>query len=147
MSLAVGSLWLIEENPAQEVAQVKEQEHLYAELRRTFTGRYARLADLSAANRFGLGVDPALWGPLAEYAAKRGVAAFPKFDAWLAEADALARRHRFFHWELEFPEVFFDRHGQPLGDRAGFDAVIGNPPYVRQELLKSSKLFFEATFA
>ncbi len=81
-----------------------------------FTERYARLADLSAANRFGLGVDAALWGPLAEYAAKRGVAAFPKFDAWLAEAAALARQHRFFHWELEFPEVFFDRHGQPLGE-------------------------------
>ena len=109
MSLAVGSLWLIEDNPAQEVAQVKEQEHLYAELRRTFTERYARLADLSAANRFGLGVDVALWGPLAEYAAKRGLAAFPKFDAWLAEAAALAQQQRFFHWDLEFPEVFVDR--------------------------------------
>ncbi len=147
MSGAVGSLWLIEGNPALDVAQVKEQEQLYAGLRRDFTERYARLADLSAANRFGLGVDAALWGPLAEYAAKRGLAAFPKFDAWLAEADALARRHRFFHWELEFPEVFFDRHGQPLGEHAGFDAVIGNPPYVRQELLKPSKPFFESTFA
>ena len=147
MSLAVGSLWLIEANPAEEVAQVKEQEHLYAELRRSFTEHYARLADLATANRFGLGVDAALWGPLAEYAAKRGLAAFPKFDAWLAQAADLARRHRFFHWELEFPEVFFDRHGGPLGDRAGFDAVIGNPPYVRQELLKPSKPFFESTFA
>ena len=119
MSLAVGSLWLIEDNPAQEVAQVKEQEQLYAGLRRTFTERYARLADLSAANRFGLGVDAALWGPLAEYATKRGLAAFPKFDAWLAEAAALAQQHRFFHWELEFPEVFFDRHGQPLGEPRG----------------------------
>ena len=146
MSLAVGSLWLIEDNPAQEVAQVKEQEHLYAELRRDFTERYARLADLSAANRFGLGVDAALWGPLAEYAAKRGLAAFPKFDAWLAEAAALAAQHRFFHWELEFPEVFFDRHGQPLGERAGFDAVIGNPPYVRQEALAPLKPFFAADY-
>lgn len=40
----------------------------------------------------------------------------------------------FFHWEIEFPEVFFDAGGQPRSD-AGFDAVIGNPPYVRiQEL-------------
>jgi type I restriction-modification system DNA methylase subunit len=40
----------------------------------------------------------------------------------------------FFHWEIEFPEVFFDTNGQPRLD-AGFDAVIGNPPYVRiQEL-------------
>ncbi|MCA9995158.1 MAG: Eco57I restriction-modification methylase domain-containing protein, partial [Anaerolineales bacterium] len=36
----------------------------------------------------------------------------------------------YFHWELAFPEIFFDEYGRSLGDRAGFDAVIGNPPYV-----------------
>ena len=35
---------------------------------------------------------------------------------------ALAREHSFFHWELEFPEVFARR-------KAGFDAVVGNPPW------------------
>ncbi len=40
----------------------------------------------------------------------------------------------FFHWELEFPEVFFGtrpgavQHIERL-DGSGFDAVIGNPPY------------------
>ncbi|MBI4324462.1 MAG: N-6 DNA methylase [Chloroflexi bacterium] len=34
----------------------------------------------------------------------------------------------FFHWELEFPEVFFDDDGKPKGN-PGFDAVIGNPPW------------------
>ena len=34
---------------------------------------------------------------------------------------------RFFHWELEFPEVFFDEHGARAD--AGFDAVLGNPPW------------------
>ena len=33
-----------------------------------------------------------------------------------------------FHWELEFPEVFFDTTGQRR-PRAGFDAVLGNPPW------------------
>src|ERR671916_429181 len=37
---------------------------------------------------------------------------------------------RFFHWELEFPEVFFGRDGRGLGEAAGFDAVVGNPPYI-----------------
>ncbi|MEI7900988.1 MAG: TaqI-like C-terminal specificity domain-containing protein, partial [bacterium] len=36
----------------------------------------------------------------------------------------------FFHWELEFPEVFFNGDGS-LRENPGFDAVIGNPPYVR----------------
>ena len=33
-----------------------------------------------------------------------------------------------FHWEIEFSEVFFDEAGVRRGD-AGFDAIIGNPPW------------------
>ncbi len=45
-------------------------------------------------------------------------------------AEMIAAEYRFLHWELTFPEVFFDLHGQPLPEGAwGFDAVIGNPPY------------------
>jgi len=43
-------------------------------------------------------------------------------------ATALARRHGAVHWELAFPEVFLDEAGRPLAD-AGFDAVVGNPPW------------------
>ena len=43
-------------------------------------------------------------------------------------AAAVAGSHRLFHWELEFPEVFFGRDGRRRPD-AGFDAVIGNPPW------------------
>jgi hypothetical protein len=34
-----------------------------------------------------------------------------------------------FHWRLEFPDVFYDEDGQLL-PTAGFDAVLGNPPYI-----------------
>jgi len=38
------------------------------------------------------------------------------------------------HWQIEYPERFLDSRGEPLPD-GGFDAVIGNPPYLRiQEL-------------
>jgi type I restriction-modification system DNA methylase subunit len=47
----------------------------------------------------------------------------------IEDAQKIAKEKHFFHWELEFPEVFFDRFGRPLKDRAGFDAVVGNPPY------------------
>ena len=40
----------------------------------------------------------------------------------LAVAMRVAQAHRFFHWELEFPDVF-DAAG------AGFDACLGNPPW------------------
>jgi len=47
----------------------------------------------------------------------------------VGRAQGAARERRFFHWELAFPEVFYDRNGQPLREGAGFDAVVGNPPY------------------
>jgi hypothetical protein len=40
----------------------------------------------------------------------------------------VASSRNFFHWLIEFPEVFFDDRGRALAD-AGFDAVIGNPPW------------------
>lgn len=39
----------------------------------------------------------------------------------------------FFHWELEFPECFFVAAGLKREAERGFDAVIGNPPYVDSE--------------
>jgi hypothetical protein len=54
-----------------------------------------------------------------------------------------AQAKRFFHWELEFPEVFYGpRPGTTRTierlEAAGFDAVIGNPPYVRVQELRQS---------
>ncbi|HUQ87502.1 MAG TPA: Eco57I restriction-modification methylase domain-containing protein, partial [Vicinamibacterales bacterium] len=46
----------------------------------------------------------------------------------LKRAREIAASHSAFHWELAFPEVFFDANGQPASN-AGFDAVIGNPPW------------------
>jgi Eco57I restriction-modification methylase/N-6 DNA Methylase len=41
---------------------------------------------------------------------------------------------RFFHWELEFPEVFLGADGRLRLD-GGFDAVVSNPPYIRIQAL------------
>ncbi len=51
----------------------------------------------------------------------------------LAMVDHLAEKHRFFHWELAFPDVF-------TTPRAGFDAVVGNPPWETQK--PNSQEFF-----
>lgn len=44
------------------------------------------------------------------------------------EAEAIARDRSFFHWPLEFPDVFYGEDGRGV-DVPGFDAVIGNPPW------------------
>ena len=46
----------------------------------------------------------------------------------MTESASSAATHRFFHWPLEFPELFHDEQGRPL-DAPGFDAVLGNPPW------------------
>lgn len=42
-----------------------------------------------------------------------------------------------FDWQAAFPEVF---------EQGGFDVVVGNPPYVRQELLTPYKPWMEANY-
>jgi len=42
-----------------------------------------------------------------------------------------------FDWEKEFPEIM---------KQGGFDAVIGNPPYVRQEGLGDAKAYFQSHY-
>jgi hypothetical protein len=54
-------------------------------------------------------------------------------DRLVVDARLRASQQRFFHWEISFPNVWSGLlSSEPKG---GFDAVIGNPPYIRQELL------------
>ncbi|HJT32561.1 MAG TPA: TaqI-like C-terminal specificity domain-containing protein [Pirellulales bacterium] len=47
-----------------------------------------------------------------------------------------------FDWRAEFPEVFGGK-----GKEGGFDAVIGNPPYVRMEEFKELKDYFRERYS
>ncbi len=61
------------------------------------------------------------------------------------QAFELAAKERFLHWQVAFPGVWDD--WESLAPRGGFDAVIGNPPYVRQELLSRAKPYLRETYA
>ena len=43
----------------------------------------------------------------------------------LAIAHEVAQQQKFFHWELEFADIF--------AERGGFDLFVGNPPWVKTE--------------
>ncbi|WP_120854782.1 class I SAM-dependent DNA methyltransferase [Helicobacter pylori] len=57
--------------------------------------------------------------------------------------DALSGREyqNAFEWRFEFPEVLNDE-----GDFLGFDCIIGNPPYIRQEEIKKEKPSLEKQY-
>lgn len=57
-------------------------------------------------------------------------------------AERIARERRFFHWELEFPDVFAAKAAGDAHNPAapGFDAVLGNPPW--DTLQPNSKEWF-----
>jgi hypothetical protein len=59
-------------------------------------------------------------GPLAHHLGGR-----PVDPRLIAQAWALSVRQNFFHWPLEFPEVFAD---------GGFDVILSNPPWERVKL-------------
>ncbi len=61
-----------------------------------------------------------LWGKADDPASLK---AYVEARPWWEQFENVCTRERFFHWELEFPEVFLDER------RRGFDAVLGNPPW------------------
>jgi hypothetical protein len=119
--------------PNDTPEQVRTKERTLATLthRDSALSKWKRVADLWCARWFArdLHAPARLFATLSD-AILTGCGTLPKAqaDRFLEFAAAAAREHRFFHWELEFPEVFFDADGRRRSD-AGFDAVVGNPPW------------------
>ncbi|GAA7262743.1 class I SAM-dependent DNA methyltransferase [Helicobacter pylori] len=51
------------------------------------------------------------------------------------------KKSKTLEWRFEFPEVLDDE-----GDFLGFDCIIGNPPYIRQEHIKDIKPLLEKQY-
>jgi hypothetical protein len=54
-----------------------------------------------------------------------------QYSRLIGEAEKLNEKHKFFHWPLEFPDVF---------EQGGFDVMLGNPPWESVQL--EEKQFF-----
>jgi hypothetical protein len=133
MALAVGFIRYINDTDSKSLEDIaKKEENLRVareHLRRfrlTYDCQLAPLFKLDIGGQFHAWLD--------------GITeAVPKdLPAWLQQVEKTASDYRFFHWELEFPEVWRDRIGRPLDGSAasdgkfpGFDLILGNPPFVR----------------
>jgi hypothetical protein len=68
-----------------------------------------------------------------------------RFVPILNRARTLISREHFQNWQVAFPGVWKQWENSELN--GGFHAVIGNPPYVRQELIKEYKPALKRAFA
>jgi hypothetical protein len=122
----------LESTPSDNIDQVRAKERAFAgtTARDASMSRWKRIADVWCASWFRpTELPPAAFGSLSDaILTGRSALASRTVEQCLAAADTIRTSHRFFHWELEFPEVFFDEEGRRL-PTGGFDAVIGNPPW------------------
>jgi hypothetical protein len=128
--LAVKGLMTIERLPSEDIEDVYAKERTYREIRQTHLARWRELANLWVSAYFGNTMSREEYRDLALRLQGRSE------ESMLRESQAqpylthpALDQPDYFHWELEFPEVFFDEYGRSLGEAVGFDAVIGNPPY------------------
>jgi hypothetical protein len=100
--------------------------------RNTLLGAWRRLLDLWCAGWFwddGVPPDAATFGEVRSHLLGRPSMLPERITAAFAgQGDTVADKRCFLHWPLAFPEIFCDDRGEPRPD-AGFDAIIGNPPW------------------
>lgn len=95
------------------------------------------LLDCKTSESFGIQISA-----LGDYRTKIGENSLDFYsNKSLMKVKELSDFHKFFHWELEFPDIFYDANGLKK-ENSGFDAIIGNPPYVdSEEMTKNQKEF------
>jgi len=112
----------------ETLEDAKEMEDVYDEVRDDpLYQNLLAMANVHTAEQFGLDVPVDSDERMARALKNESWVTIEKQD-WFRSAQAMAADERFFHWELDFPVAFYDVDGDRLAD-AGFDAVIGNPPY------------------
>ncbi|MDL0135149.1 Eco57I restriction-modification methylase domain-containing protein, partial [Halobacterium salinarum] len=115
---------------------IKSMEELYDEIRDDpLYQRLFEIANVHTAEEFGLDVPEGVYEEMAGAIEDANEWAEIQGEGWFRSAQEMADEEDFFHWELEYPEVFFGEDGEKKAD-AGFDAVVSNPPYIKTQNLR-----------
>ena len=75
----------------------------------------------------------------AEFAAEVSDGHAGRYRSWLEELRDSDPPMAPFHWEIEFPEVFERENANPRAN-AGFDAVVGNPPFAGKNTVRAANV-------
>ena len=135
-------------HPDDNLACVKQKEQEYDALQRSeLNRRIHELANVWVSTYFGVVPPPDEYADLQN---EMNPGSCPDWGRWrerkwFRRAQEVAGEKSFFHWELEFPEVFYERGAQKVNP--GWDAVVGNPPYLPiEEIDKIDAKYFQRAF-
>jgi fido (protein-threonine AMPylation protein) len=135
---AIRDMIFVSDLPDATVEQVRESYKKFGEANKGLKG-YRILLDMLVAEHFG--VSDAKKMLVSDFDKidlnnfHASISKLPDKDRKLIErAESITKEKKFFHWEIEFPEVFYEKtaaFGQKIDKKTnpGFDCVIGNPPY------------------
>ena len=128
VSEAVGHYLVIERMEGQTAADIHVMEQKLEQAQRTLS-KHKEIADLWLSVHFGNKVARSNYHKALKALGSRqtNVNISTSLSSY-RKAQRLAEHYRYFHWEIEFPEVFRDEFGNEL-ENPGFDAIVGNPPY------------------
>ncbi|MFM6183594.1 MAG: Eco57I restriction-modification methylase domain-containing protein [Dolichospermum sp.] len=127
-------------------AEVETSERLFKEFDKAVKP-YKRLLDVYVSQFFGVKQAKNWLERWGTNAISVNVESLNDADLLVYEdAGRLFDQKRFFHWDLEFPEVFIDLETASWKDNSGFDVVIGNPPYGLVESLKWFSSLYNDSF-
>jgi len=133
--ILVDTVKKISEISDETLDDIKRKEKIFSEIKEKLAYKMIKdLADMHVSIYFGNDVDEKTYG---DYSGDAGFSQSEEewerkqskrvYRSFVQKAEEMAKEKRFFHWELEFPEVFFEKAGPK--EIPGFDAVVGNPPY------------------
>jgi Alw26I/Eco31I/Esp3I family type II restriction m6 adenine DNA methyltransferase len=131
---AIRGIHNIEETESKDIATIKDKESKWYSAVIPQLEPYRTIADLWTSTFFGSTINKDEYPHIAQHliakpAPKTKEAKkLKEFLQKYKDTIETVKAKKFFHWELEFPEVFFNEDGSPK-ENAGFDAIIGNPPY------------------
>jgi len=131
----------------EDIEDVKAMERKYAQIQEDdLRQRLVAMANVRTAEDFGLDVstegdrNPYEWMASALESDEEW-AEVAKRD-WFESAQAMAEEENFFHWKLEFPEVFYHQSGNPK-QAPGFDGIVGNPPWLRFQKIPDGQRMYQ----
>lgn len=107
----------------------------------TFYHQLRGLLDHKLTESFGKKVHP--WRDLRQKIGVESLDFYSSKDG--VSVNELRNRIGFFHWELEFPEIFYNEKGEKKSN-PGFDIILGNPPYVSARAMSKAGMDDQKSF-